>query len=114
MRHAGRWHFESPKSLRGLIIEKRPCLIEYDVTAGNVLFQITSPVQDRRAQTRPCDKFALSSQTQLGHSSPNVYAHLLDTENQAAACRLDDVIFGNRSQNGHRNDQGVKPCDLTP
>jgi hypothetical protein len=35
----------------------------------------------------------------------NVYAHLLDAENQAAACRLDDVIFGNRSQNGHKNEK---------
>lgn len=36
-------------------------------------------------------------QTQLGHSSPtvtlNVYAHLMETTNQAAAVRLEDAIF---------------------
>ncbi|HET58099.1 MAG TPA: site-specific integrase, partial [Deltaproteobacteria bacterium] len=36
-------------------------------------------------------------QSQLGHSSPtvtlNVYAHLMKSENQAAACRLENTIF---------------------
>jgi len=36
-------------------------------------------------------------QTQLGHSSPtvtlNVYSHLMKTENQEAACRLEETIF---------------------
>ena len=49
-------------------------------------------------------------QTQLGHSSPmvtlNVYAHLMNSTNQAAACRLEDAVFsGNRSQEnatGHK------------
>jgi len=39
-------------------------------------------------------------QNQLGHSSPtvtlNVYAHLMKKENQEAACRLEDNIFGKR------------------
>jgi integrase len=37
-------------------------------------------------------------QTQLGHASPtvtlNVYAHLMNPTNQEAACRLENVIFG--------------------
>ena len=37
-------------------------------------------------------------QTQLGHSSPtvtlNVYAHLMKSTNQEAACRLENTIFG--------------------
>lgn len=37
-------------------------------------------------------------QKQLGHSSPmvtlNVYAHLLESKNQEAACRLESKIFG--------------------
>ena len=37
-------------------------------------------------------------QTQLGHSSPtvtlNVYAHLMKPTNQAAACRLENTVFG--------------------
>jgi integrase len=42
-------------------------------------------------------------QAQMGHSSPmvtlNVYAHLMNPTNQAAACRLEDAIFSeNRSQ----------------
>lgn len=49
-------------------------------------------------------------QTQLGHSSPmvtlNVYAHLMNSTNQAAACRLEDAVFAaNRSQKnrtGHK------------
>jgi integrase len=46
-------------------------------------------------------------QTQMGHSSPmvtlNVYAHLLEKRNQEAAHRLEEAIFGNRAQNGHKN-----------
>ncbi len=38
-------------------------------------------------------------QTQLGHSSPtvtlNVYAHLLKPTNQEAACRYENLLFGN-------------------
>lgn len=37
-------------------------------------------------------------QTQLGHSNPtvtwNVYAHLMKSTNQEAACRLENTIFG--------------------
>ena len=37
-------------------------------------------------------------QNQLGHSSPNValsvYVHLMKGENQEAACRLGNAIFG--------------------
>ena len=37
-------------------------------------------------------------QTQLGHSNPtvtwNVYAHLMNSTNQEAACRFEDTIFG--------------------
>jgi len=37
-------------------------------------------------------------QSRLGHWSPmvtlNVYAHLMEPANQAAACRLEDAIFG--------------------
>jgi integrase len=37
-------------------------------------------------------------QVQLGHSSPtvtlNVYAHLMKPTNQAAACRLENAVFG--------------------
>ncbi len=36
-------------------------------------------------------------QSQLGHSSPtvtlNVYSHLMKSENQEAACRLENTIF---------------------
>lgn len=57
-------------------------------------------------------------QTQLGHSSPmvtlNVYAHLMETRNQAAAERLENTIFGNRAQNGHRKQKRVNPFRLTP
>lgn len=39
-------------------------------------------------------------QSQLGHSSPmvtlNVYAHLMKTVNQEAACRLENKIFGSK------------------
>ena len=52
--------------------------------------------------------------TQLGHSTPmvtlNVYAHLMNPTNQAAAVRLEGAILNNlvtkksnRSQNGHKN-----------
>lgn len=50
-------------------------------------------------------------QSQLGHSSPmvtlNVYAHLLDSRNQAAAHRLESAVFGNRAQNGHQKQKGA-------
>jgi integrase len=40
-------------------------------------------------------------QNQLGHSSPNValsvYVHLMKGENQEAACRLGNAIFGKHS-----------------
>lgn len=49
-------------------------------------------------------------QTQLGHSSPmvtlTVYAHLFETSNQQAACRLESAVFGDRSQNGHKKRKG--------
>ncbi|MGO9534059.1 MAG: tyrosine-type recombinase/integrase [Syntrophobacteraceae bacterium] len=49
-------------------------------------------------------------QTQLGHSSPmvtlTVYAHLFETSNQQAACRLECAVFGDRSQNGHKKQKG--------
>jgi integrase len=52
-------------------------------------------------------------QTQLGHSSPmvtlNVYSHLMEKRNPKAASRLEGAIFGNRSQNGHTNDEGANP-----
>ncbi|MCE5335679.1 MAG: tyrosine-type recombinase/integrase [Desulfobacteraceae bacterium] len=57
-------------------------------------------------------------QKQLGHSSPmvtlNVYTHLMEECNQAAACRLENRIFGNRSQNGHNNEKGASSEKLTP
>ncbi len=38
-------------------------------------------------------------QNQLGHSSPtvtlNIYAHLINPVNQEAACRLENMVFGN-------------------
>jgi len=40
-------------------------------------------------------------QSQLGHSSPtvtlNVYAHLMKSVNQEAACRYEEMIFKNKS-----------------
>ena len=47
-------------------------------------------------------------QSQLGHATPmmtlNVYSHLMKSENQEAACRLENAIFSdNRSQNGHKS-----------
>jgi hypothetical protein len=49
-------------------------------------------------------------QTQLGHSSPmvtlNVYAHLMNQTNQAAACRLEDAVFKptghTKNRTGHK------------
>ena len=42
-------------------------------------------------------------QTQLGHSSPtvtlNVYAHLMKSENQEAALRLENAVFGGTGHN---------------
>ncbi len=52
-------------------------------------------------------------QTQIGYSSPmvtlNVYSHLMEKRNPKAANRLEGAILGNRSQNGHTNDEGVNP-----
>ncbi len=47
-------------------------------------------------------------QSQLGHASPmmtlNVYAHLMKSINQEAACRLEKTVFKtNRLQNGSKN-----------
>jgi integrase len=58
-------------------------------------------------------------QTQLGHASPtvtlNVYAHLMNPTNQEAACRLENVIFG---ESGSKMVAGIKkgsrPKSVTP
>ncbi len=58
-------------------------------------------------------------QTQLGHSSPtvtlNVYAHLMESTNQAAAKRLENAIF---SATGHKmvteSKQGATAKTVTP
>lgn len=42
-------------------------------------------------------------QSQLGHATPtvtlNVYAHLMDSSNQEAACRLENTVFGESGSN---------------
>jgi len=48
-------------------------------------------------------------QSQLGHSSPtvtlNVYAHLMKSVNQEAACRYEDMVF---SQDGDQMETKTK------
>jgi integrase len=58
-------------------------------------------------------------QTQLGHSSPtvtlNVYAHLLKPTNQEAACRLENVVFGeNGSKMVAEMKKGATALTVTP
>ena len=48
-------------------------------------------------------------QTQLGHSNPtvtwNVYAHLMNSTNQEAACKFENTIFG---ENGDQMVTNIK------
>ncbi|MFZ0945288.1 MAG: tyrosine-type recombinase/integrase [Syntrophobacteraceae bacterium] len=57
-------------------------------------------------------------QDQLGHCSPmvtlNVYAHLMDSRNQDAACRLEDAVFGNGHVLGTKRRKGQARSELTP
>jgi integrase len=58
-------------------------------------------------------------QTQLGHSSPtvtlNVYAHLMKSVNQEAACRLENTIFSTTgSKMVADSKKGATPGSVTP
>jgi integrase len=57
-------------------------------------------------------------QTQLGHSTPtvtlNVYAHLMKSTNQEAACRLEGKIFGTGHNLVTINEKGATALAVTP
>lgn len=57
-------------------------------------------------------------QNQLGHCSPmvtlNVYAHLMESRNQDAACRLEGAVFGNGHVLGTKRRKGPARSELTP
>ncbi len=55
-------------------------------------------------------------QTQLGHANPtvtlNVYAHLMKSENQEAACHYENLILNNSGSKKLKRsyDKSVTPC----
>ena len=58
-------------------------------------------------------------QSQLGHSTPtvtwNVYAHLMKSANQEAACDLEDMVFGtNGDQMETKTKKGIMVNPITP